>query len=152
MPNITIYTATGSLELLRDRASQFSSIQRRYELVEGVKVKLGDEMQNPSLLVIDFVMAGVDLDGAWAARDAAEDAWRNAIGLDVGGLQWGAQPVSFKSDPVHFRFNIRASFYVQNIYPLVNANPNFYPYGALLNADGSLMLGADNETQLEAGA
>lgn len=152
MSNITIYTATGSLELLRDRASQFSSIQRRYELVEGVKVKLGDEMQNPSLFVIDFVASGVDIDSAWAARDAAEDAWANATGLDVGGLQWGAQPVSFKSDPVHFRFNIRASFYVQNIYPLTVANPDFYEYYALLTADGDLMLSPDGETLLGADA
>lgn len=152
MSNITIYTATGSLELLRDRASQFSSIQRRYELVEGVKVKMGDEMQNPSLLVIDFVMAGVDINGAWAARDAAEDAWTNAVNINMGGVTWPVQPVSFKSDPVHFRFNIRASFYVQNIYPLVNPDPNFYPYYALLNADGSLFINADGSIGTEAGS
>ena len=150
MSNIVINTADSSLEILRDRASESSSIQRRHELMEGVIVELGDGNQNPSLFTLKFIATDIDRDSTWAAYDAIAAACKNAVSLTIAGV---TKPITgikrFRATAKTLSFAIEASYIVRNFYPLVGPNPNYLPSGALCNEDGSPMLDPSGNQILE---
>ena len=151
MANIIINTATGSLEINRDRAEESSSIQQRSELIEGVTVALGDGAQNPALLTLKFKAQGTSIANMWATYDAIKQACKNAVSITIEGV---TKPItalkSFKHKPNILNLDVEASYIMKNAYPLVSPNPNYLPANAFLLADGQPFLLADGVQALEA--
>ena len=151
MANITINTASTNLEILSDRLTESTSIQRRVELMEGVRVTLGDEQKNPSLLTLNFLALGTDLDSSWTAYDAIKNACVNAVSITIEGVTRQVTALKkFTQKPKILNFEIEAQFIARNAYPLVGQNPNYLPANSFLLADGVAMLLADSQQALEA--
>ena len=151
MANITINTATTSHEILLDRPAQAGSIQRRVELMEGVRVTLGDERQNPNLVTLTFIALGTNLATSWSVYDTIKAACENAVSLTIEGV---TKPVTalkrFTKKVTILNFRIEAQFIMRDAYPLVGVNTNYLPANALLLADDVPFLLADGMQGLEA--